>query len=336
MLENPLDRHAHLFREGHSDAEIVDMTDQPLSAVRTYRATLPPTAPPKPVEPVPPRRRGRASSLESFAPELGKVSDAEIAARAGVSRSAVTKFRTRRGIAGDAARPPRKPIATERPTSAPRRRRSKMDEVLHLIGVRSDTEVAALAGVTPDNVRNYRRRHGIAAAGRSVDVTVPAAAPPAEAVEAPRPRRKPGRKTPIDAYAHLLGTVPDAEVARLAGASVAAVATYRMRRKVPPFRATVPPERPTPAPAPPQAPVSEAHAPPPPVVAAPPAREEPPAVPASLAYKVLAANAAERKVFLVVAGDVVEGMTAAVRGLAARGDGPWRILGIRAAGEGLR
>ncbi len=45
-----------------------------------------------------------------------------------------------------------------------RRRRSKLDPYVHLLGKLPDREVAAMAGMTPDGVRMYRQRHNIPAA----------------------------------------------------------------------------------------------------------------------------------------------------------------------------
>jgi hypothetical protein len=42
-----------------------------------------------------------------------------------------------------------------------RRRRSKLDPYVHLVGKLSDREVASMAGMTPDGVRMYRQRHDI-------------------------------------------------------------------------------------------------------------------------------------------------------------------------------
>ena len=44
-----------------------------------------------------------------------------------------------------------------------RRRRSKLDPYVHLVGKLSDREVASMAGITPDGVRMYRQRHNIPA-----------------------------------------------------------------------------------------------------------------------------------------------------------------------------
>ncbi|MBN1336989.1 MAG: hypothetical protein JXB39_13610 [Deltaproteobacteria bacterium] len=47
-----------------------------------------------------------------------------------------------------------------------KRRKSKLDPFLDRIGVLSDREVAALAGVTAENVRAWRKRRGVPASWR--------------------------------------------------------------------------------------------------------------------------------------------------------------------------
>lgn len=86
---------------------------------------------------------------------LGRRPDAEVAERAGVSVRTVASFRARHGIAGYAG--PRRKAAR------PRKRRSKIDPHVELVGKMSDQEVAERAGVTLNAVRNYRQKHGIAA-----------------------------------------------------------------------------------------------------------------------------------------------------------------------------
>lgn len=63
------------------------------------------------------------------------------------------------------------------------------------LGVKSDREIAAVAGVCPQSIANIRRRRGIARP----------------------PKQHKGPLSSVHDYAHLFGTVPDAEIARLAG-----------------------------------------------------------------------------------------------------------------------
>lgn len=331
VVEHPLDRHRHLFAT-FNDEDVADLSGQTAEDVRAYR-----TSRRLPVAGVAseerPARNRRGSRLEAYTEQIGKVPDGEIARKAGVSRSWVVAFRKRHGIAAweapaDATRAKvSAPEAT--PEAGPRRRRSKMDGVLHLIGVRSDAEVAALAGVTPDNVRNFRRRHGIAPTAAEKGPTDPITPPVAQAHVAPppaaepRPRGRPGRRSPIQAHEALLGTIPDDEIARIAGTTVGAVMQYRMRRRIAPHRPAVATTPPAPVVSPVAAPVVA------PVVS-------PVAAPVVRAWRVLAARGTETRRFVVVAADLLEAVTIAARGLAALVDGPWHLERIREDGEGLR
>jgi hypothetical protein len=67
-----------------------------------------------------------------------------------------------------------------------RGRRSKLDPYLDMLGKVADSEIAALAGVTPENVRAFRDRRGIGRAG-----SAPAAPKaPAKAAVSPTPTAK--------------------------------------------------------------------------------------------------------------------------------------------------
>lgn len=110
--------------------------------------------------------RARKSKLDSFIDIVGVESDAAVAVKASVSTEAVRSFRARRGI------PAMWRGETERPASPARRkrraekttfrgRRSRIEPYAHLLGERADKDVAAMAGVTVQNVRAYRRRRGI-------------------------------------------------------------------------------------------------------------------------------------------------------------------------------
>jgi hypothetical protein len=69
-----------------------------------------------------------------------------------------------------------------------------------------------------------------------------------------------GRKSKLDAYAHLLGSVADSEVARIAGVTQENVRTYRMRRGIVPSKTAAQPA-PAPKAAPKAPPVRSAPAP---------------------------------------------------------------------------
>lgn len=115
------------------------------------------------------------SKLTPFQHLIGQRPDREVAELANVTVEAVRMFRKRRGIkvgAPEAEAPAKK-------AKVPGRRRSALDPHINLIGKMSDAEVAALAGVTPENVRAFRNRHGIAASYRGSAAPAPAPAPAA-------------------------------------------------------------------------------------------------------------------------------------------------------------
>ncbi len=145
-------------------------------------------------------------------------------------------------------------------SKARRPRKSKLDAHTDIVGVLPDKEVAARAGVTPENVRTYRVRRGIPAGWRGETA---AAAPASKAKKAPKrasARRKSTgdrrRKSKLDPFLHLLGELPDRQVADLAGVSSENVRSFRVRRGVPALwrgeGRTVPAAKPVAKPAPPK------------------------------------------------------------------------------------
>lgn len=99
------------------------------------------------------------SKISPFHDLVGKKPDREIAEMAGVSPEAVRMYRKRRSIRLTLQKPAPK-VETEK---KPGRRRSRLDPYLDLLGKLPDAEIAEKAGVTPENVRAFRGRHGIAA-----------------------------------------------------------------------------------------------------------------------------------------------------------------------------
>jgi hypothetical protein len=133
------------------------------------------------------------------------------------------------------------------------KRASKVDPLRLLVGVESDAEIARRAGVVPETVRIYRIRHGIPSAREAsgpnpssdAQSDEPAAEPapkraipqpayPELTAETPKPRRA-GVASPIDPYAHLLGTMPDTVLAARIGVTRGAVYQYRRHRGIPAF-----------------------------------------------------------------------------------------------------
>jgi transposase len=115
---------------------------------------------PQGTEPVaPPSATNRPGSkdylLEPMIDRLGSVPDAEIAKDAGVSVRTVASYRARNNIKGYTGR--------SAPTQR-RRRKSKIDPYVDLLGKVPDRVVAEKAGVTLNAVRNYRANRGIVSA----------------------------------------------------------------------------------------------------------------------------------------------------------------------------
>jgi hypothetical protein len=86
-----------------------------------------------------------------------------------------------------------------------------------LLGRRPDADVAKLAGVSVRTIASFRARHGV---------------PGYRGPRRPSANRGP-RRSRIDPFAHLLGTVPDRVVAEKAGVSLNAVRNYRVNRGIP-------------------------------------------------------------------------------------------------------
>ena len=125
----------------------------------------------------------------------------------------------------------------------------------HLIGTMPDLALAKIAGVSMWSVRGYRIKLGIPARGRGKNLPVAKgksasvkATTAGTSTAAPKPKPKPkpklkrkrksGRRdSPIDAYAHLLGTMTDKDLAKRAGVSSGSVYQYRRNRGIPSLRA---------------------------------------------------------------------------------------------------
>lgn len=122
-----------------------------------------PTAKPKTGSAQKRKSPGRPSKIAPFRAKVGKIPDREIAELAGVTPEAVRMFRRRHDIALEATR---SPAPAPGVAKKPRRRKSKLDPYQDLLGKVPDAEVAAMASVTSENVRAYRRRHSIDAEWR--------------------------------------------------------------------------------------------------------------------------------------------------------------------------
>jgi len=118
-------------------------------------------------------------------------------------------------------------------------RRSRLDEHVDILGVKPDKEVARVAGVSIENVRTYRLRRGIPAGWRGETVDTLQAKElfrSRRRKKVRRGRRKKGmrpRASRLDPFAHMLGEVPDQELAQRAGVTPENVRSYRQRRGIP-------------------------------------------------------------------------------------------------------
>lgn len=86
-----------------------------------------------------------------------------------------------------------------------------------LLGRRPDADVAKLAGVSVRTIASFRARHGV---------------PGYRGPRRPSSSRGP-RRSRIDPFSNLLGTVPDRVVAEKAGVSLNAVRNYRVKKGIP-------------------------------------------------------------------------------------------------------
>ncbi|MFH1466597.1 MAG: hypothetical protein ABIO70_19585 [Pseudomonadota bacterium] len=118
--------------------------------------------------------------------------------------------------------PPARPETRKRaPAQGPRSRRTKLGKYLEQLGVLPDAEIAAMAGVTAENVRTYRKRRGIPAGWRG------------ESQREALAKGSDGRRGKLAAYQEQIGILTDARIAELAGTSPANVRAWRLRHGVP-------------------------------------------------------------------------------------------------------
>jgi hypothetical protein len=134
--------------------------------------------PPEPGESGASRPGSKDDLLQAFADHLGKVPDAEIARRSGVSLRTVAAYRARHGVKGYSG--PRRRGADRKP------RKSKIDDFSGMVGTVPDRVVAEQAGVSINTVRNWRVKRGVEPRGRTgVVVSSPVVAGTSGAPEVP-------------------------------------------------------------------------------------------------------------------------------------------------------
>lgn len=112
-------------------------------------------------------------------------------------------------------------------------RPSKLDQYAPDLGRVPDREIAERAGVTPENVRTYRIRRGIPALWRGETAADLAGRMASRGGASAPSSTRYQRRSKILPLRHLLGTVPDREVAEQAGVTPENVRTYRLRRGIP-------------------------------------------------------------------------------------------------------
>jgi hypothetical protein len=152
---------------------------------------------------------------------IGKASDAVVAVLAGVDPKQVEVFRMFEKIPAPPAEAPK--------TTAPAeggRRPTRLEPWLHLLGVKPDSEIAKLAGMTAENVRTYRKRRGIERASTAPEVKAPAepkvevkAAEPKAPTKAPKVEAKPVAAKIVAAAPPKAPAAPKAEPAPKAAAA---------------------------------------------------------------------------------------------------------------------
>ncbi|MFZ5476902.1 MAG: helix-turn-helix domain-containing protein [Myxococcota bacterium] len=181
-----------------------------------------------------------SNPLERVHDKVGRMPDAEVAVLAGVSVDEVKLFRREHGIAPFLRPPPS--FASAAKGAPPSRERASLSAetppshplaAFHdRLGKVADQVIADEAGVPRTAVGDYRRKVGIPAYDgfRHQPRKTP------EHVEGPAP----GRRSSIDPYVHLLGTVPDSEIAAMAGVTREAVTKLRARRGIPGFGTAAP------------------------------------------------------------------------------------------------
>ena len=132
-------------------------------------------------------RKATLAKLLPFRDQLGATPDRTIAALAGVSIQTVASYRKHLGIGARRGRRPKVAPVVAVAKKNPGPGRSAIAPYADQLGQVPDGEIASLAGVSENAVRNYRNRRGIAAPSR-------AEAPVAESKPTPQPKPAPKTK----------------------------------------------------------------------------------------------------------------------------------------------
>jgi hypothetical protein len=192
----------------------------------------------------------RKSKLDEYRDIIGTLSDKDVATRADVTAENVRTYRLRRSIPAswrgetmeqlEAKRGKGNATAPADPeTAAPRRKRraSALDPYQDQLGHVPDRRLADMAGVSAENVRAYRKRHGIPAYWRGAPADAALAAPtPPSAATPPKPRAPTagsngattGRRYAYKVSAEVQGTTREYVAFGSDMAEAAAIATQRL------------------------------------------------------------------------------------------------------------
>lgn len=253
---------------------------------------------------------------------------------------------------------------------ARRGRPSRLDAFVGELGTVPDRVIAEKAGVGVPAVAQYRLRRRIPAFSAAVSEKPSEARPLPVPAARTRVAAEP-RASKLDALRHLLGALPDGQVADMAGVAHRTVLNYRNKHSIPAYRghreraraasavreaaapsAEVEHERqPTSAVAArvEAAAVPSENAVPGVVAPVTPSRAEtliaeqvkgrrfnvPPASGTLSGFRVVVTSAERNARFIVVGEDMLDAVVRATRALARRSDGPWTLVQVRLLSEAL-
>lgn len=342
------------------DTEVAERAGVPVAKVKAYRhdhgvapfLRAPPTA-------------GGPASI-SPAPAAWPLPEAAIptAANAKVVRRRVSKdgsvrdvvvrdepVRLSAGPAKVAATPPSHRPAEVSEKGARRGRPSRLDAVVGELGTVPDRVIAEKVGVGVSAVAQYRLRRGIPAAAAAAGAKAPVpSAGPAPDSGSPRVTRR-SRGSKLDALRHLLGTLPDQQLAAMAGVTRKAVVTYRAQHGISAYEGhrgaksssavgaapkSVPAPEPALQPTPPATTgegdlvVTDRASP-----ALPSAHHATRATGTTSAFRVRVRSGERKACFTVLGADMLDALVRADRVLALRTDGPWTVVKVRYLSEAL-
>lgn len=342
------------------DAEVAERVGVEVEQVKAYRRDhgIPPFLR------APPTRGGSASIPPAPAAPLIAEAATPAAANAKVVRRRVSADGSVRNVVvrEEPVRVPVAPAKQAAETASPspatgarnvarRGRPSRLDTFVGELGTVPDRVIAAKAGVGVPAVAQYRLRRGIPAAKAAASAKVPVPPiGPAPDSGSPRAMRR-SRGSKLDAMRHLLGTLPDQQLAEMAGVTRKAVVTYRAQHGISAYEGhrvakassavrkapeSVPASEPalqlTPA-----APTGDDE---PDVTdrarpALPSAHDATGDTPAMSAFRVRVRSVERKACFTVLGADMLDALVRADRVLALRTDGPWTVVKVRYLSEAL-